>query len=224
MLKKILLTFILLLSPALIPAEAIPLPFDKAAAVKITSCDGSTMHNAYTKQWRSQNYVRFDNGLVAIYVTLWSSHEEALTMSKMTYTGKVNIVGIPDEQIDGSVIRHAFLEEGADYWTPVKLWVDPKYKVEKPLTISSIVETKEKAPHWFFEYTYHYAYTIELSDGSIWLLAKATQWNTPWKKGAELIKIGTSAKPIFINKTLNAAKATHYLDESHSLSDLQPLR
>ena len=224
MFKQVLLTFILLLSPCVVQAENAPPTFDKAAEIMITSCDGSTQYNSGSKKWRAFNYLRLENGLVAAYLTLWSTQAEATTMSSITYTGKVNIFETPVETIDGIAINFSFLEEGTDYQLPVRLWVNSKHKAEKPLTILSLVEAKEKIHHWFFESTYSYAYTIELSDGSVWLLAKDIQWKNPWKKGTELIKVGTSAKPLFINKTLIVARSTHYVEQGEYLTDLVPLR
>lgn len=223
--KNLIFIFIFVCSgtTGLIFADVEPLPLDPSYAAKITESKGNYRSDTQTYKWKSFNYIWLENGLAGSYENLWDDLAEAYTMSKMVFEGQVNIVEIaPDKS--NSLIRFAMIEEGVDYSIPIMLWVKPSHKAAKPLIIKSVVETKENTPHWFYEYCYKYRYTIKLTDGSIWLKETDSVWKKPWKEGAELIKIGTSLKPILINKNLTDAKSLHFVDANDYISDIQLLR
>lgn len=198
--------------------------YDHHHHVKITNAYNKvTSPTFWSDHWEVRTTLHFENSLYAVSNSSWKHETEALRAVEMasleTFPKKVVI--IRSEQNNKFIVLG---ERDECFYSAVDLWIDRDHSFHQLPYIVAIIETEEEIHHWLSADQHKYRYTIELSDGTLWLKEGTEKWKHNWMEGSEIIRVGTGLKPILINKSRVLSKEHHQVEKDDFLDKVQQLR
>lgn len=195
--------------------------FESAYAVTITSCRGSVSPpDMISDYWRGKQFIHFDNGLWGVISMEWKFESQAKQYSELTYEGRVNLI-VPTDSWRKPFVM---VEENGTYASTLKyLWVEShsNFNFNKLPKVKAITENYDQIKHWFSTED-QYRYTIELSDGSIYLTKiRNKRWEPIWDVNSRIIKIGNGRSPCLINFDKLRTEDYYSIKDGDYLYDLE---
>lgn len=203
--------------------------FDIEYAITVESASGlasppiSTLIPEFD-YWRGSHHITFNNGLITFWVFDFDRKEQAeeyVKHAKYEISKTYNVVPY------SNTANEFYLVDQDGYSMMLKFEIDYEalnnpYKYPK---ITNISYSEEIVSYWFSQET-KYKYTIELSDGSIWVTTPLSSLlNDFWAIEARIIKIGNNKTPCLINveAVQNDGEILYYILKGHYITDLELL-